>query len=133
MNALTRLFFSRRKLKMLDELVKNILFYLDGKTREGYSGGIKMGFEDGRPASLAESTNPDRVVPEVEYDFNLPETIRKYCAGKFYGTLFFIYNKGKITHFYRNRTWQGRVLEELLGKAPLKTEQKPRFTVVVRK
>jgi hypothetical protein len=121
---------------MLEEPVKSILSYLDGKAREGFTGGIKMGFENGRPASFAESTNPDFKVPEVQREFSLEDNIRKACGGKFYGTLFFVFREGCITHFYYNRTWQGQVLEDMLriiSGLPGKAKPKTRFTVVVRK
>ncbi|GHU09559.1 hypothetical protein FACS1894151_07560 [Spirochaetia bacterium] len=119
---------------MLEEPVKNIMLYLDSKARERFSGGVKMGFEDGRPASFAESTHPDLDIPEVQYDFNLAETLEKACRGKFYGTLFFVYREGEITHFYYNRTWQGRVLEGMLVDLDSpKPKPKTRLTVVVNR
>jgi hypothetical protein len=120
---------------MPEEPVKSILSYLDGKAREGFTGGIKMGFENGKPASFAESTNPDFKMPEVQKEFSIEDSVKKACGGRFYGTLFLVYSKGCITHFYYNRTWQGQILEDMLnvsglpGKARLKT----RFTVAVRK
>jgi hypothetical protein len=122
---------------MLEEPVKSIIKYLDGKAKEGFSGGVKMGFEDGRPASFVESTHPDLEVPKIPFDFNLVENIQKACKGKFYGTLFLVYDEGKITHFYYNRTWQGRVLEGMLldisGNTPPKVKPKPRLSVVVHR
>jgi hypothetical protein len=135
MNALTRCSFLIGSWKMLEEPVKSILSYLDGKAREGFTGGIKMGFEDGRPASFAESTNPDFKVPEVQREFSLEDRVKKACSRKFYGTLFLVYREGNITNFYDNRTWQGQVLEDMLNSFGLPVEVKPktRFTVRVRK
>jgi hypothetical protein len=120
---------------MLEEPVKSILSYLDGKAREGFTGGIKMGFENGRPVSFAESTNPDFKVPEVQREFSMEDSVKRACSGKFYGTLFLVYREGNITHFYYNRTWQGQVLEDMLKFSGLAGKAKPktRFTVAVRK
>lgn len=73
-----------------------------------------MGFEDGEPSSIAESTNPDTEAPKVQDSFSLEEKIKTACGQNFYGTLFFVYDKGRLTHFYFNRTWQGRSLENML-------------------
>jgi hypothetical protein len=121
---------------MLEEPVKSILLYLDGKAREGFTGGIKMGFEKGRPASFAESTNPDFKVSEVQREFSLEDNIKEACGRSFYGTLFFVYREGSITHFYKNRTWQGQVLEDMLCSISgllEKAKPKTRFAVAVRK
>ncbi|GHU75316.1 hypothetical protein FACS189461_1340 [Spirochaetia bacterium] len=118
---------------MLEEPANSILLYLDSKAKDGFSGGIKMGFEDGRPASFVESMHPDMDVPEVKKDFDLAGNIRQACTGKFYGTLFLVYQAGKITHFYRNRTWQGRVLEGMLEGLAGNPKGKQRVTIVVKR
>jgi hypothetical protein len=135
MNVLTRCSFLIGNWKMPVEYVKSILSYLDVKAREWFTGGIKMGFENGMPVSFAESTNPNFNVPEVQNEFSLEDSIKKVCSKKFYGTLFLVYREGCITNFYENRTWQGQVLEDMLHvfSSPGKAKPKTHFTVVVRK
>jgi hypothetical protein len=124
---------------MLEDRIKSILIYLHNKEREYYTGGIRMGFEDGRPVSFVETTCPDKKIIQVDPLFNIDGKIRMACTGKFYGTLFVIYANGKITHFYYNQTWQGRLLEEMLERdrfcpgAQQEVRPKTRFTVAVRK
>ena len=97
-----------------EEFVKNILSYLDGKEKACFSGGIRMGFEDGRPHSFAETKNPDREIPEAGPNFNIAEEIKTACSAQFYGTLFLVYENGRITRFNPVRTFQGKALEEML-------------------
>jgi hypothetical protein len=118
---------------MLEARIKNILSYLHNKERELYTGGIRMGFEDGRPISFAETTHPDKEIPEVDPSFNIEGKIRMACTGKFYGTLFMVYTKGYISHFYSNRTWQGRVLEEMLQGNPILLNPPKRVAIAVRR
>jgi hypothetical protein len=118
---------------MQEERIESILSYLNRKTAEHYTGGIRMGFEDGRPASFVESTNPDHSAPVVERDFDVKEIIKKACKGKYFGTLFFIYESGNITNFSYLQSWQGRVLEEMLQMVPPpRHERSGRLTVRLR-
>ena len=102
----------------MDQL-KNILLYIAYKERENFTGGIKMGFEEGRPHGFVETLNPDYTIPTIEQNFKLEDKIKKACSIDFYGTLLFILKSGKITHFTENRTYQGRILENMLNSIPI--------------
>jgi hypothetical protein len=105
---------------MQDRRVKQIMAYLEGKAAGKFTGGVKMGFENGHAVSFSESSNADfRTTPELAEDFILEDQLWKALARGYYGTLYFVFRKGEVTNFYYNRTWQGRALEEFLSPAPL--------------
>jgi len=107
-----------------------ILFYFNNKAKEKFSGGIKMGFENGCPNSCAENTNSDFNAPEIEADFDLEEKIKTACGLGFYGTLFFVYESSNIISFYQTRTWQGKDLEAMLIR---QVSPPKRFVVAVKR
>jgi len=102
---------------MQEETIRKVMSYLHDKTREGFSGGVKMGFEYGSPKSIAETLNPDATLPLPD-GFNIEEEIKTAFNGDFFGTLFFVYENGKITHFNRIKTMQGKVLEKMFESHP---------------
>jgi hypothetical protein len=128
-------FLKGKREKMQEERIESILSYLNRKADEHYTGGVRMGFEDGRPASFVESTNPDHTAPKVPGNFNERDVIKKACRNKYFGTLFFIYEAGKITHFSYIQSWQGRVLEEMLYGAPSSLPARPpkRLAVTIKR
>ena len=95
---------------------KNILSYLFSKESERFTGGIKMGFENGKLSSISETFCPDKEIIAVNNEFDLETFIKNACEPRFYGTLFVVYEKGILTHYNRVRTIQGQVLEQVLIK-----------------
>lgn len=98
-------------------VIQRILSYLFGKQLEEFSGGIKMGFENGKPVSFSETFCPDKGVLEAKDNtgFDLETFIDEACKDKFFGTLYLVYSMGKLTHYNRVRTIQGQVLQSILG------------------
>jgi len=115
---------------MREGRIRGILSYLDGKAREGFTGGVRMGFEDGRPQSFAETKNPDKEIPETIPGFNIKKELETACTDKYYGTLFLVYESGQIIRFSTMRTYQGKVLDEMLGSM---MQPKQRLAVTVRR
>jgi hypothetical protein len=100
---------------MQDETIRNILSYLSSKELEGFTGGVKMGFENGKPQSFSETFCPDKEIIAVDALFDLESFIRDACKPGFHGTLYIVYKSGILTHYNRVRTMQGQVLERVLG------------------
>jgi hypothetical protein len=120
---------------MQEEYREKILTYLDNKKRECFTGGVKIGFEHGRPSGISENLKPD---PEtnllIKNDFNIVEQINLACTGDFFGTLIFVYDCGEVTHFNRIKTIQGTVLSKMLDeRTAIQPRQKSRVVVGVRK
>ena len=99
----------------MQETIMKILTYLFSKESERFTGGIKMGFENGKPSSFSETFCPDKEIIAVNNEFDLETFIKKACEPGFYGTLFVVYENGILTHYNRVRTIQGSVLERVLG------------------
>ncbi|GHV91197.1 hypothetical protein AGMMS50268_17000 [Spirochaetia bacterium] len=119
---------------MLETPVQNIMLFLEDKAKKNFSGGVKMTFEDGRPVAFVETTHPDTEGLELTIDFDIAEKVKIACRRRFYGTLFLIYDNGKITHYYYNQVWQRHGLEEMLeGFDGPKSKPKTRLTVVVNR
>jgi hypothetical protein len=112
---------------------ESILSYLDGKARDGFTGGIRMGFEDGRPHSFAETDNPDTTIAETKAEFDIGDKLKTACTPKYYGTLFLVYDHGRITHFCSNKTMNGKVLEEMLQSHSPQPPRQRRVAVVVKR
>jgi hypothetical protein len=100
----------------MQDYIKSIKLYLDEKRYERFTGGIKMGFEDGTPQTFWISTNPEFKSPGIDDHFDLEAKLMMAVSGGFSGTLFFILREGKITDFYCNQTIQGRRLIEFLNQ-----------------
>ncbi|MDR0474541.1 MAG: hypothetical protein LBH43_12815 [Treponema sp.] len=115
----------------MQESVKGVLSYLDDKATAGYTGGIKMGFEDGRPTGFAETDNPDTTIKKVKADFDIEERVKKACNPKYYGTIFLVYENGLITHCCSNKTMNGKVLDEMLQGYSQYTAAPPKKRVAV--
>jgi len=118
---------------MPDERIKSILSYLAGKTREGFTGGIKMGFEDGKPKGFAETDNPDTTIARIKPDFKINERISMACTPGFFGTLFLVYENGEITHSCYNKTFNGQVLDKMLSPNSAPAPGKKRIGVVIKR
>jgi hypothetical protein len=102
----------------MQKSAESILGLFNQKHQEGFSGGIKIGFEQGRPVNCSEYSNPEQDPPPIPADFNLSDRIDKACATDYYGSLLFVFNKGEITHFSYVRTWGGRGIDDLLSLRP---------------
>ena len=99
----------------MQETINNILAYLFSKESERFTGGIKMGFENGKPSSFSETFCPDKEIITVNNEFNLEAFIKKACEPGFHGTLFVVFENGILTQYNRVRTIQGPVLDRVLG------------------
>jgi hypothetical protein len=104
---------------------ESILDLYDGKRREGFTGGIKIGFEQGRPVNCSEYSNPEQDPPPVPKGFNPEDRIKKACTDGYYGSLLFIFKDGEITHFSYVRTWAGKGIEELFSGQAVKSVSFP--------
>lgn len=99
---------------MREEQYRDIVSYLDGKRKTGFNGGVRIGFEKGKPGSIAETDNPDTSIPCIGSGFSIGDKIRMACGEGFHGTLFFVFREGEPTHFSYNRTVSGYELDMLL-------------------
>jgi len=90
-----------------------IISYLNDKTQEGFTGGVKIGFEYGRPSSVAENFHVEVLIPLPD-GFDIKKQVTEALNGDFFGTLFFVFKDGQITHFNRIRTFQGKVLDKVI-------------------
>jgi hypothetical protein len=99
----------------MQESADFILGLFEKKRRENFTGGVKLGFEQGRLVNCSEYSNPEQSPPPVPEGYNLKEKIVKACNTSYYGSLLFILQEGKITHFSYVQTWAGRGVEGLLG------------------
>lgn len=99
----------------MQESADSILDLFEKKRQENFTGGIKLGFEQGRPVSCSEYSNPEQEPPPVPEGFNLETSISKACKNSYYGSLLFILKEGAITHYSYVQTWAGRGIEGLLG------------------
>ena len=115
----------------MDVAEKRIIAYLLNKQMAEFTGGVKMGFEAGRPNGFTENLAPDESIPQVETYFNTDEKIKLACNPEFYGTLFFIFKNGLITHFNLIRTYQGRLLEKMLQIPSNPIMQHPKKRVIL--
>ena len=109
---------------MQDETIRNILSYLSSKELEGFTGGVKMGFENGNPQSFSETFCPDKEIIAADALFNLESFIGDACKHGFFGTLYIVYKNGILTHYNRVRTMQGQVLERVLSSRDIPMRHK---------
>lgn len=100
----------------MQDYVKSIKLYFEEKRRMRFTGGIKMGFEDGTPQTFWTSTSPEFKAPGLEANFNLDAKLIMASSKGFSGALFFILKEGEITDFYCNETLQGHKLMEFLNR-----------------
>jgi hypothetical protein len=101
--------------------------------REEFTGGIKIAFLEGRPHTLWISSIPEFKSPILEDGFNLRDKLSMAASAGFSGSLFFILDKGEITHFYYNQTLQGRGLENFLCKFKSVLRIRPIIAVRVKR
>ena len=85
--------------------------------QEGFTGGIKLGFEYGRPVNCSEYSSPEFSPPPVPSDFNPQEVLKKAFLSDYYGSLYFVFEAGAITHFSYIQTWAGQSIKTLLEKS----------------
>jgi hypothetical protein len=99
----------------MQEHVGKIKNFLEEYRHKAFTGGIKMGFEEGKPMTFWISSVPDFKNKPIEEGFDLEKMIKMAADGSFTGSLFFLLEDGEIKHFYYNETIQGRKLLEKLN------------------
>ena len=87
------------------------------KQQEKFTGGIKLGFNQGRLVNCSEYSDPKDLPPRIPADFSLHERLKKACANGFYGTLLFIFKDGIITNHSSVQTWESKGIENLLEES----------------
>jgi hypothetical protein len=95
----------------------SLICLLDRKRREKFTGGIKLGFDQGRPVNCSEYSDPKDLPPPISQGFSVREQIKKACASDYYGSHTYIFNNGEITHVSTVQTWAGRSIQVLLEEA----------------
>ena len=121
----------------MQEHIGKIKAFLDDKKAEMFTGGIKMNFEEGKPATLWISDVPNFEEKPVKESFDLDKELRRATSSAFSGNLFFLFVDGRIEHFYTIETKQGRKLLEWLDtyaprtRAPASHER--RTVIAVRR
>jgi hypothetical protein len=100
----------------MQNYVRSIKAYFDEKRQARFTGGIKMGFEDGVPQTFWISTRPEFFNSGLEDKFDLEAKLTTAVSNGFSGTLFFVLKEGIITDFYCNETLQGRRLMDFLNQ-----------------
>ena len=98
----------------------SILCLFDKKQREKFTGGIKLGFEQGRPVNCSEYSDPKETPPAVTGDFSLSDRLKKACSSGYYGSHLYIFKDGIITHASSVQTWMGQGIQSLLEEASAK-------------
>jgi hypothetical protein len=98
----------------MQEHVGKIKAFLEDYQLKSFTGGIKMGFEEGKPMTFWISSVPDFKNKPVEEGFDLDKTLSMATVGTFTGSLFFLLEGGEIKHYYFNETLQGRKLLDKL-------------------
>jgi len=91
---------------------------MDGYRQRKFTGGIKLGFEQGRLVNCSEYSDPKESPPPIPADFSLRERLKKACASDYYGSHLFILKEGEITHTSFIQTWASRGIQILLGESP---------------
>jgi len=92
----------------------SLLCLFDKKKQEKFTGGIKLGFDSGRPVNCSEYSDPKDLPPPVPEGFSIREQIKNACASDYYGSHTYIFNDGEITHASTVRTWAGQGIQSLL-------------------
>ena len=79
-----------------------------------FTGYVKLGFENGELITKFSSNNPKHDdYPEVDPDFDYKFEF-DVLPKSFYGSLYFAFDKGKITHYMKTQTLQGIQLQKLI-------------------
>ncbi|WP_461246349.1 hypothetical protein [Treponema sp. R6D11] len=94
----------------------SLLCLFDKKRNEKFTGGIKIGFDSGRPVNCSEYSDPKDLPPPVPKGFSVREQIKKACASDYYGSHTYILSDGEITHASTVRTWSGQGIHTLLDE-----------------
>jgi hypothetical protein len=95
----------------------SLICLFDKKRREKFTGGIKLGFEQGRLVNCVEYSDPERMPPLLPDDFSLRECFRMACSSGFYGSLLFFFKNGTIRNASSVRTWTGPGIQSLLEES----------------
>jgi hypothetical protein len=115
----------------MQEHVRKIKGFLEEYQNKAFTGGIKMGFEEGKPMTFWISSVPDFKNKPIEEGFDLEKMLKMAANGSFTGSLFFLLEGGEIKHFYYNETIQGRKLLEKLDGYRAMVSRTPEKRVVV--
>jgi hypothetical protein len=99
------------------EHIEKIGAFFESYRKEEFTGGIKIAFVEGSLHTIWISSFPEfKSPPAREPGFDLNKKLSMAASIEFSGSLFFILDKGEITHFYYNQTVQGKGLDVFLNK-----------------
>jgi hypothetical protein len=95
----------------------SLICLFNKKQREKFTGGIKLGFEQGRLVNCTEYSDPERTPPPLPDGFSLHERLKMACTNGFYGSLLFIFKDGIITNTSTVQTWASQGIQSLLEES----------------
>ena len=89
---------------------------LDKKRRQGFSGCVKMAFEDGKLSLVSEANHLDFPMSKVFSRETVLELAGMASEKGFCGTLVFFFNRGEIEFYSYLRNYKGDSLEAFLNE-----------------
>ena len=101
-----------------------IIEFLERKKAQGFTGCVKMVFENGRLSLMQEANRLDFPMSKVFSQKMIPDLVAITAERNFCGTLVFSFNHGETDFFSYVRSYRGEELNALMGNAPKRGKKK---------
>ena len=89
--------------------------FLNKKRRQGFSGCVKMAFEDGKLSHIMEANHLDLPMTKIFSQKEVFDLVAVTAERGFCGQLVFFFNHGKIDFYSFVRNYRGEALEAILS------------------
>ena len=94
---------------------EKIIDFLRQKRRQGFTGCVKMAFEDGKLSFILEANHLDLPMTKIFSQKEVSELVAITAESGFCGQLVFFFNHGKIDFYSFVRNYRGEALEAILS------------------
>ena len=94
---------------------EKIIDFLDKKRQQGFTGCVKMAFEDGKLSHIIEANHLDLPMTKIFSQKEVSELVAITAESGFCGQLVFFFNHGKIDFYSFVRNYRGEALEAILS------------------
>lgn len=90
--------------------------FLEKKRRQGFTGCVKMVFEDGKLSLVTEANRLEIPRSKIFSQKAVFELLATTAEKGFCGTLVFFFNRGEMESYSFSRNYRGDSLDALMGK-----------------
>ena len=93
-----------------------IIDFLEKKKAQGFTGCVKMSFEDGELSFITEANHLETPRSKIFSQKTVAELVARTAERGFCGQLIFFFNHGEADFYSFSHTYRGEALSALLGK-----------------